>query len=270
MNDRLYRSRSDRMLAGVAGGLAEHFDLDPSIVRVGWAILTILSGGIFLLIYIVMAIVVPEEPAGVGGSSWSSAGTSGGSGWGSGWTSDWPSAAGPASNVAPPGGPSSAGEAPADGQPAPAAPAAPALDVTPGAGGGDAPAAMPLDSAAATAPADASAAGFGAPIVGGWTPPAAPGTPSPGGSWSGAGLSRHEAREARRAARRAARGYGSDRPGSGGLIGGLVLVLLGIYFLVQTFAPQVGIDRFWPAGLVLIGVILVGLSIRRTPGSPTP
>ena len=39
MNDRLYRSRSDRMLAGVAGGLAEHFDLDPSLVRVLWAIL---------------------------------------------------------------------------------------------------------------------------------------------------------------------------------------------------------------------------------------
>ena len=249
MNDRLYRSRSDRMLAGVAGGLAEHFDLDPSIVRVGWVILTILSGGIFLLIYIVMAIVVPEEPAGAGGGSWSSVGPS----WGSGWSSDWPSATGPAST-----GPA---------QPTPAAPAA---DPTTGSGEGSAPAAMPLDSAAPIASADPSTAGFGAPIAGGWAPPAAPSPPPPGGSWSAAGLSRHEAREARRAARRAARGYGSDRPGSGGLIGGLVLVLLGIYFLVQTFAPQVGIDRFWPAGLVLIGVILVGLSIRRTPGSPTP
>ena len=62
MNDRLYRSGSDRMLAGVAGGLADHFDLDPSLVRVGWVILTLVSGGIFLAIYIVMALVVPEEP----------------------------------------------------------------------------------------------------------------------------------------------------------------------------------------------------------------
>ena len=51
------------MLAGVAGGLADHFDLDPSLVRVGWVILTLVSGGIFLAIYIVMAFVVPEEPS---------------------------------------------------------------------------------------------------------------------------------------------------------------------------------------------------------------
>lgn len=60
--DRLYRSRDDRMLAGVAGGLAEMWDADPSLVRIVWALLIPFTGGIALLVYIVMAIVVPEEP----------------------------------------------------------------------------------------------------------------------------------------------------------------------------------------------------------------
>jgi len=62
MGTRLYRSRDDRMLAGVAGGLAEMWDADPSLVRIVWALLVVLTGGIFLVVYIVMAIVVPEEP----------------------------------------------------------------------------------------------------------------------------------------------------------------------------------------------------------------
>ncbi len=64
MTDRLYRSRDDRMLAGVAGGLAHLMDADPSIVRIVWVLVTILSGGIALLVYIVMAVVVPEAPDG--------------------------------------------------------------------------------------------------------------------------------------------------------------------------------------------------------------
>jgi phage shock protein C len=60
MADHLYRSRDDRMLAGVAGGLAEMWDADPSLVRLVWALLVIFTGGIALLVYIVMAIVVPE------------------------------------------------------------------------------------------------------------------------------------------------------------------------------------------------------------------
>jgi phage shock protein C len=63
MNDRLYRSRDDRMLAGVAGGLAEMWDADPSLVRLVWALLTIFTGGIALVVYIVLAIVVPEADA---------------------------------------------------------------------------------------------------------------------------------------------------------------------------------------------------------------
>ena len=63
MSERLYRSREDRMLAGVAGGLAEMWDADPSLVRIVWALLVVVSGGIALLVYIVMAIVVPEGDA---------------------------------------------------------------------------------------------------------------------------------------------------------------------------------------------------------------
>lgn len=66
MNHRLFRSPDDRVLAGVAGGMAETYDLDPALVRVGWALLIIVSGGVFLLLYIVMALVVPLRPAGIG------------------------------------------------------------------------------------------------------------------------------------------------------------------------------------------------------------
>jgi phage shock protein C len=65
VTDRLYRSRDDRMLAGVAGGVAEMLDADPSIIRIVWAVLVVLTGGIALLVYIVMAIVVPERPEGM-------------------------------------------------------------------------------------------------------------------------------------------------------------------------------------------------------------
>ena len=61
MRERLYRSRDDRMLFGVAGGMADWMDLDPSIVRLVWALL-ILAGGVGLLLYIIAAIVIPEAP----------------------------------------------------------------------------------------------------------------------------------------------------------------------------------------------------------------
>jgi phage shock protein C len=58
----LYRSPNDRVFAGVAGGMAETYGLDPALVRVGWALLTVASGGIFLVVYVVMALVVPLRP----------------------------------------------------------------------------------------------------------------------------------------------------------------------------------------------------------------
>ena len=64
MDDRLYRSQTDRSIAGVAGGLAAWLGVDPSLVRIAWVLLAILSGGVFFVIYIVMMIVVPEAPPG--------------------------------------------------------------------------------------------------------------------------------------------------------------------------------------------------------------
>ena len=63
MRDRLYRSRTDRMLFGVAGGMARYLNLDPAIVRIVWVLL-FLAVGTGVLLYIVAAVVIPEEPAG--------------------------------------------------------------------------------------------------------------------------------------------------------------------------------------------------------------
>ena len=64
MNRRLHRCRHDRRLAGVAGGLAEFFDLDPTIVRIIF-VLSVFLGGLGVLIYIALALVVPLEPLGI-------------------------------------------------------------------------------------------------------------------------------------------------------------------------------------------------------------
>ena len=125
MDDRLYRSRNDRMIAGVAGGIAEHYDLDPSLVRIGWALLILFTGGLFLLLYIVMVIVVPDEPgvaapaAPTGTDSWAGAPVSSSFVTSSGPTTD-PSPAGSAgAETAPPAGDAAA----AAGTTGPAAPA---------------------------------------------------------------------------------------------------------------------------------------------------
>ena len=74
MRNRLYRSRSDRMLFGVAGGMADWFDLDPSLVRLVWALLVV-AGGVGLVLYVIAAIVIPEEPLGAAGPAEGAAAT---------------------------------------------------------------------------------------------------------------------------------------------------------------------------------------------------
>jgi phage shock protein PspC (stress-responsive transcriptional regulator) len=58
---RLYRSR-DRQLAGVAGGMAEYLDIDPTVVRILWIVVGIASGGLVLLAYLILALVIPQAP----------------------------------------------------------------------------------------------------------------------------------------------------------------------------------------------------------------
>ena len=60
MEKRLYRSKSDRMIWGVCGGLAEYFDVDPTLIRI-IAVLSIFISGAGILAYIILAIVVPSE-----------------------------------------------------------------------------------------------------------------------------------------------------------------------------------------------------------------
>jgi phage shock protein C len=60
MEKRLYRSSKDRVLWGVCGGLGKYFNIDPVIVRVIF-VLTIFFGGLGIVAYIVMAIIVPKE-----------------------------------------------------------------------------------------------------------------------------------------------------------------------------------------------------------------
>lgn len=62
MKKKLYRSRKDSKIAGVCGGIAEYFDIDPTIVRL-LAVFTIFFGGGGIVAYIIAWIIVPLEPA---------------------------------------------------------------------------------------------------------------------------------------------------------------------------------------------------------------
>ena len=182
MNNHLYRSRDDRMLAGVAGGLAEHWGADPSLVRLVWALLVIFTGGIALAVYIVMAIVVPEGDGELPQPVWP--------------PTAQPSAAGA------PVGPTPATE-------------------TPG-------------------PAPAATATYSEPT-------------------------RREARVAARAARREARRRGVSAAPA---VIGVFLVMLGGFFLLREWLPQLDFDWFWPLMLIAVGVLLLVLAIGRRPTDP--
>lgn len=160
MAEPLHRSRDDRMLAGVAAGVAETLDADPSIIRILWALLAILTGGVALVVYIVMAIVVPEEP----------------------------------DDLETPGG----------------------------------------------APGAANAAP---------SPAAAPPT-----------------RSAERTARRARRRESVDSRRAAP-IAGVVLIVIGGFFLLRQLFPWFGFHLWWPIAIVTLGVLLIVLSVR--PNRPT-
>jgi phage shock protein C len=63
-NKKLYRSRTNRMVAGVCSGLGNFFGIDPTVVRLVFVAGSLLGFGSFVLIYLVLFIVVPEEPMG--------------------------------------------------------------------------------------------------------------------------------------------------------------------------------------------------------------
>ena len=63
MTKKLYRSQNNKVLTGLLGGLAEYFDLDASLIRLGFIVLVVLTGIVpFVLAYIIGALVVPLDP----------------------------------------------------------------------------------------------------------------------------------------------------------------------------------------------------------------
>ena len=68
MEKRLYRSRASRTFAGVCGGLGQYLNMDPTVVRVLWVLLSVFTSGFpGLILYIILACVIPEEPEGYQG-----------------------------------------------------------------------------------------------------------------------------------------------------------------------------------------------------------
>ena len=233
MHDRLYRHPTDRVIAGVAGGLAAWLGLDPSLVRVGWVLLAIVSGGLFVLVYLVMMIVVPLPPPG-----WMPGRRGAGPGMRAapaGWTAD--PAAGPGAWTGGPGSP------PGGWTGGPASP--------PGGWTGDPTA--PPGWGAATPP------GWGpAPPEGGWAPsPDAAtgpqGTPSagaPGPPWAASSPGTPPP------------AHGSRSPGNAGLVLGVILVGLGVWFLVDQYVT-IDWDVLWPVAIMVIGAALIAGALLR-------
>lgn len=60
MKKRLYKSTTDKKLCGVCAGIAQYFDLDPTLIRLAWVIFTLL-GGSGIIAYIIAAIVMPAQ-----------------------------------------------------------------------------------------------------------------------------------------------------------------------------------------------------------------
>lgn len=245
MNDRLYRSSTDRVFTGLCGGLAEHFDIDPSFVRLVWVVLDVLTGIFPLLIaYILIALIVPEEPPIGAPGPWSASGPWGGSGTWAGWNGPQSGPAAPAASATP-GGPAEPG-APGGTQ----AEGSGAEAVSAGAGTG-------APGAAGGASAGAGAAGVGAADAWGpWGPP-----PPPGADW-------RAARAYWRAQRRAERAYWRSQRAGGdastaGLIVGAILVVVGGLFLLRETVPGFDAALFWPVVLIVVGALLLAGAFRR-------
>ena len=216
---RLYRSADDRWIAGVAAGVADYFDVDPILIRVVWLILVPLTGGLALLAYLIMIVVVPLEPGEMPPQPpWYPGGAPLG----------YPGAYTPPAPVATDAGATTPGEAPATGPAAPAAgPAAPAAGPTNAAAQGAAP---------------------------------APGTPG----WDWRWQSRQE-RWQRRADRWQSRQERwqrrRERHGSGALVFGVLLIVVGGLIGWHEIYPQADLGLAWPIAIIVFGVFLVVTSV---------
>jgi phage shock protein C len=60
--NKLYRSKNNKMIAGVCGGIGEYFKIDPTLVRLLWLLISLMSVGGGVVAYIIAWIIVPQEP----------------------------------------------------------------------------------------------------------------------------------------------------------------------------------------------------------------
>ena len=63
MDKKIHRSQTDKIIAGIAGGLGEHFEVDPTIVRLIFVLITVL-GGSGVLLYLILWVLIPKDPEG--------------------------------------------------------------------------------------------------------------------------------------------------------------------------------------------------------------
>ena len=61
MEKKLYKSNQNKMICGVCGGIGEYFGIDPTIIRLAWAIFCVMGGAV-ILAYILAAVIVPSNP----------------------------------------------------------------------------------------------------------------------------------------------------------------------------------------------------------------
>lgn len=57
---KVYRSKENRMVCGVCGGIAEYFNIDPTLVRLGWVLVAVCSFGTGALAYFIAAVIIPD------------------------------------------------------------------------------------------------------------------------------------------------------------------------------------------------------------------
>lgn len=256
---RLYRSRTDRQLAGVAAGVAEYLDLDPTLVRVLW-ILSIFLGGFTILLYVILAFVMPLEPetgaqrpAWAAGRAWDQGGAwSQGGGWvpggmpaaaaaGAGPTGTGP--AGTASDNGEPRGNADDLATDADGASTTAADGAATTDADP-----DATAtAMDVEATAGTTSAGGPNTGAWEAVQAAWAAPA----------WSGRQGSPTPTTEPARNPRRGPRAT---------VYAGVLLVVFGVIALADAVVPGLSGLTLVPALLVALGTALLIGSVRRPAG----
>jgi len=228
---RLYRTADDRILAGVAGGLAAYFDIDPVIVRIIWFLSVFFTGSLTFWIYLVMIVVVPPEPV-----DWPTQAP-----WTGGQPSGFQATYTPPTQTAP------------GGTPDPGSSAGPGF-------------AAPPDAPGSTGPAGGTPAG-GAPAAPAFGPGTPPGTPPASGGWWGDDWrwqrrqERWQRRQERWQRRWADGQYHRERSGAG-LVFGLLLILGGGMLAWHQIDPSFDLGLTWPVLIVAVGLILVASSIR--------